>query len=136
MVRFSLFDHEADIGIEIYGSSQEEIFKNAAYALFSIMVEGSEQKGYEVTKSIILEKNGELLISFLNELLYLWETERIIIGDLEVELEDNRLRATLFCRRFDPQIHTLKKEIKAATYHNFELKRLDEGYIARVILDV
>ena len=136
--RYSVFDHEADIGIEVYGSSMEEIFKNSAYALFSILVGDtvleSEKKGVE--KKIEVKGDGELLISFLNELLFLWETEGAIVKEVSAEIEGETLKADLLVIPFDPQIHSVKKEVKAATYHNFEIRKVGSRYVARIVLDV
>lgn len=138
MKKFSIFDHEADIGVEIYGDSMEELFRNAAHALFSLMVEEKEniKGGENLERQIEVKKNGELLISFLNELLFLWETQRMVLKDLLLEMESEGLKATLLGKKFDPEIHLVKKEIKAATYHNFEIKKTENGYVAKVVFDV
>ncbi len=137
MERFTFFDHEADIGVEVYGKSIEELFKNAALALFSIMIEEKEKRPEGIErKEIEIEKDGEVLISFLNELLFLWETEGFFVTDLSMRIDEERLRATLFGKRFDPSSHVLKKEVKAATYHNFELKKKEDLFIARLVFDI
>ncbi|MCX7857969.1 MAG: archease [Deltaproteobacteria bacterium] len=137
MERFSIIDHEADICVEIRGESLEQLYSNAASALFSIMIEVEDTSAEEcVKKKVEIKRNGELLISFLNELLFLWETEGLVLYDLSVELTDDALKATLWGSKFNPEIHTVKKVIKAATYHNFEIKRDKKGYIARVVFDV
>ena len=40
--KFSIIDHEADIGLEIYGKSMEELFANAVDGLFSLIVEAKD----------------------------------------------------------------------------------------------
>lgn len=137
MQKFRFFDHEADIGVEIYGESFEELFKNAAHALFSIIVEKrGENSDVTYEKKIELKKDGELLISFLNELIFLWETEGFVLEDLSIELDEEKLKATLFGKKFDEKVHAVKKEVKAVTYHNFEIKKTDSGYTSRLIFDI
>ncbi|MBN2569706.1 MAG: archease, partial [Deltaproteobacteria bacterium] len=37
--KYTVFDHTADLGVEIYGSDEKELFSNAAHALFDIMTD-------------------------------------------------------------------------------------------------
>lgn len=39
MSTYKLFDHTADIGIEVTGRTRKELFVNAAEALFDVMIE-------------------------------------------------------------------------------------------------
>jgi len=39
MSHYKLFDHTADIGVEVTGRTRKELFVNAAEALFDIMLE-------------------------------------------------------------------------------------------------
>lgn len=135
---FTLLEHDADIALEIYGRTPSELFENATYALFSIMIERetvSEEKNFSV-KEIEVRGDGELLISFLNELLYLWDTERLVVERVSVEIGDREVFAKLLGERFDPKKHRVKKEIKAATYHNFSIENRDDGLVAKVVFDV
>lgn len=138
MSTFSLLDHDADLSLEIYGRTLDELFENAVFALFSVMIErkaGTEDSG-DLSKSIRVHGDGELLLSFLNEILYLWDTERIVVDKVSVELREGELEAKLLGRRFDPKKHEVKKEIKAATYHNFSIEKRKDGFVARVVFDV
>lgn len=128
-------EHEADTGFEIFGGTIKELFQNAAAALFSVIVD-AEQVDAEKGKRLDLSGNGELLVIFLNELLFFWDTEGFIPVDFSLKIEDGRLTGTVIGGMFDPSRHTAKQEVKAVTYHKFLLKEGEKGFSARIILDI
>ncbi|HBE44794.1 MAG TPA: archease [Deltaproteobacteria bacterium] len=134
MLNFKLLDHEADVGFEVYGRSLEEVFENAAHALFSLIVD-RETVEPEIGKRIEVEGNGELLIVFLNELLYLWDTEGFIPKELSLKI-NNKVTGNVVGQLFDPHRHIIKTEVKAVTYHKFSLKETGEGFVATLVVDV
>ncbi|HOJ70718.1 MAG TPA: archease [Syntrophorhabdaceae bacterium] len=134
-LKYRIIDHEADIGLEIYGKSLEELFINAAEGLFHLIIEGNDIRP-EKGKRLEIGKDGELLINFINELLFLWDTEGFIPKEFSIKIEDDEVKGSVIGGLFDPRRLRIKQEIKAATYHMFSL--IEEGgiYKARVILDV
>jgi SHS2 domain-containing protein len=134
---FELIDHTADIGIIAYGRDEREVFATAAYGMFSIIAELdgiAESVCREVQVSA--DDEGELLVTWLNELLYLVDVESIIFKRFDIlELGECRLRANAYGERFDPSRHRLKTQIKAATYHLLKLEK-DNGFRAQIIFDV
>ena len=69
---YKLFDHTADLGVEVAGSSLEGIYSNAAEALFGIL---SDLSAVETKETLLRKIEGldheDLLINFLRELLNL-----------------------------------------------------------------
>ena len=72
MERFRILEHPADIGFEAFGSTREEVFANAARALFHLMV---DLDYIGPRDGILMEVEGSdpasLLVNWLSELLYL-----------------------------------------------------------------
>jgi len=134
-LKYRLLDHEADIRLEIYGNTLEELFSNAASGIFQFIVD-AEGKDAEKGKRIEIEGNGELLINFLNELLFLWDTEGFIPKEFSLKVSHNKLTGTVAGCVFDPEKCTIKQEVKAVTYHKFYLKEENGIYKAQIILDV
>lgn len=146
--RYQVFDHTADIGIQAYGHDLKEAFANMAYGMFSVIAELDKVKEVEFRDiEIEAEDREALLVAWLNELIYLFDVERLIFKRFEIgELTESRssspgqgptarLRARAYGEAFDPQHHVLKTEIKAATYHTIKVERGD-GARLRVIFDV
>jgi SHS2 domain-containing protein len=90
--QFKILEHEADIGLESYGKDQAELFKNAAYALFSLITD-LEMVQTRISRHITINNGDELLVVFLNELLYLWDTEKFIPCTCSVWLDGEELEA-------------------------------------------
>ncbi|MCX7966228.1 MAG: archease [Syntrophorhabdaceae bacterium] len=134
-LKFKPIEHEADVGLEVYGKTLEELFSNAAHGVFQFIVD-AEKKGAEKGKKLNIEGNGELLINFLNELIYLWDTEGFIPKEFSIKIDNNRLTGTVVGCVFDPEKCTIKQEVKAVTYHKFSLKEDNGLYKAQIILDV
>ena len=137
MPQFEVIDHTADVGIAAYGSDLKEAFSNAAYGMFSLIAE-MEGVGSDALRRIEIEAPDQeaLLVAWLNELLYLFDVDRIIFSDFEVEeLGETSLRATVRGEKMDASRHHLRTGIKAATYHSLEIAKGDRVRI-QVILDV
>jgi len=135
--RFDIIEHTADTGIVAYGAELKEAFANAAYAMFTLIADlgGVEE---EVSRQIEVEAGDResLVVSWLNELLYLFDVEGIIFKRFEViELSETSLKAEGYGEQIDKARHDLRAGVKAATYHMLKVRR-DNGYSIRVIFDV
>ncbi len=137
MRRFDIIEHTADTGIVAYGAELKEAFINAAYAMFTLIAD-LEGVGEDLCRHIEVEAKDQesLLISWLNELLYLFDVEWIIFKRFEVtELGETSLKAEAYGELVDKTRHNLKAGVKAATYHMLRVEK-DNGYNVRVIFDV
>jgi len=144
--RFEVIDHTADIGIAAYGADLKEAFANAAYALFSLMVdlEGvGDASCYDV--EVTAEDRAELLVAWLNELIYLFEVENVLFKRFEIgELDETRLRASCYGEKIDPERHKMTLGVKAATYHMLQVKEecgegvgeSERGFRVQVLFDI
>jgi len=135
--RYELFDHTADVGVEVRADSFPELFANAAFALFDIVTDLSRVRPQtERQVSIEATDREELLVTWLNELLFLHETEEELYADFDVQsVTDTRLSATIRGERCDPQRHEMGMGIKATTYHQLTVEQVGEKWKARVIFD-
>jgi len=135
---FRAIDHTADIGLLIKGKNKEQLFAEAARGMFSI-VAGGRINGKLKVKSLKLEVTGptleELLVSFLNELLYLAEKEKAIFNRFEVEIKKIKNRFYLQ-GRIKENSQVPKREVKAATYHNLKVEKKDNFWQTTIIFDV
>ena len=140
MKDFEFIEHTADIGIRIYANTLEELFKNAAQGLFSIMLDYEPKP--EIEERIVLETEDleELLITWLNELISLFITYKFVPLSYSIVIEEEEdqkiLKSFIKGATLDCQKHRLKAEVKAATYHSLKIEKLDTGYVAEVIFDV
>jgi len=136
MKKFDIIEHTADVGIVAYGKELKEAFANAAYAMFTLIADLDDVKE-EVCRQIEVkaEDQESLLVSWLNELLYLLDVESIIFKRFEItELDENSLKAEGYGEPIDLERHSLKAGVKAATYHMLRITK-EDVYSIRVIFD-
>jgi SHS2 domain-containing protein len=138
MERFRVLDHPADIGFEAFGSTREEVFANAARALFHLLLDlDSVEPRTEVAVLVEGSDPASLLVNWLSELLYLNDAEGWLFSEFEVErLDDRSLAARARGEKFDRTRHRAKLQVKAITYHQLELERTAEGWHAQVYVDI
>jgi len=141
MEPFRYLEHTADVKFRACGHSLEELFGNAALAMFNAMTDTSK---VECLGSWSLEMEAEsldtLLYEWLSELLYLSDVELALFSVFEVKLEKSddgwRLDARIKGEEIDLDRHVFETEVKAVTLHQFEVWNEDDLWTAQVILDV
>lgn len=139
LTTYRFFETTGDVGIYVYGGNIEDIFINAGKALFSLITK-SKREGEE-EKEIELESDSieRLFINWLNELIFLFDSYGYIATSIDVKIEGDmpyRLFAKVLYYTFDIHRDEQGLLIKAATYHNFYLKKTDDGYEAKVLFDI
>lgn len=130
----------ADIAYEAYGKDLNEVFENAALAIFEL---SADVKTIEPKQEIVFELEHEnldnLLYDFLSEILYLKDSKYMVFRKVKVEIKEgvkNRLKAILKGDTINSEKQHLENDIKAVTMHMFELKKEKNGYKATVVVDI
>ncbi len=134
---FEIVDHTADVGIIAYGADLNQAFANAARALFSLITELDDVEEF-LHRDIELTAPDEesLLVEWLNELIYLFDTENIVFKRFDVtKLNNTQLKARSYGEKVDSSKHRLKTGVKAATYHMLKVDKGD-GYKVQVLFDI
>jgi SHS2 domain-containing protein len=135
---FEIIDHAADVGIIAYGTDVEELFSNAALALFSLITEPERvEEKLHLNLEVSSEDTDSLLIEWLNELIYFFDAKHMLFNRFDIaNVTHNKLKATCYGEGFDPMKHKIKIGVKAATYHMLKLDKNGDGYRAQIILDI
>ncbi len=139
---FKIIEHTSDIGITVYGKTLEELFENSAYGMFSQITDLKKVEPQENTEIEVREYDKEnLLVNWLNELLYLSVTGKIIFSKFKIKrfqetCDSLKLNAEVKGERINSKKHSLHLEIKAATYHNLKIEKTKKGYQTTIIFDV
>jgi SHS2 domain-containing protein len=126
------------LGVRVFGQTCEEVFANAAYALFDLLTDLNhvrENLSYDLR--VEAADREELLVRWLSELLFLCESRGYLFKNFSFShLDQTSLQAEARGETFEPSRHEFKMEIKAVTYHQVELKEKDGKWEARVIFDI
>ncbi|MCA9246275.1 MAG: archease [Planctomycetales bacterium] len=135
---FEIFDHTADLGIRVAASDVDALFAEAGRALFAVIVgEGANLDCRERVEIRIAGNDREyLLLDWLSELLYLFETRKLLLGQFDVHVDDRGLTAEVRGEPIDPARHNVEHEVKAITYHGLRIETIDGRWQAEVILDI
>lgn len=135
---YRVFDHTADLGLEVHAASLEALYAEAAVALFDLLTDLSRVREGVLREIVVIgEDPADLLINFLREILYLWNGEQWLVKTCRIrEATPQRLDVRLRGETFDPLRHPVKQEIKAVTYHQATVSENKEGWVATVVFDV
>ena len=134
---FEIINHTADVGIIAYGASPSETFANAARALFSLITElDNVAEVLHRDIELVAPDQESLLVAWLNELIYLFDTENVLFKRFEIsKLNNTQLKARSYGEKVDKSKHKLKTGVKAATYHMLRIDKSD-GCKAQVLFDI
>jgi SHS2 domain-containing protein len=135
---FEILEHPADIGFRAYGRTREELFQNAALALFSL---GCDPDAVRETESRQIEVSGSdkeaLLYAWLAELLAAAEAEYLVFRRAEItSFAPDSVSGRAFGEPFDRARHRMGTHIKAVTFHQFFVEQSADGWCAQVFLDL
>ena len=86
------------------------------------------------------DKLDMLLFDLLQELIFLKDAERLLLRmrRLEIEEKDEKLflLGIAVGEPLDAERHHQRADVKAVTLHDFSVERTEDGWKARVLLDI
>ncbi len=146
MKDFEFIPHTADIKIKVYGTTLEQLFKNALVGMFQA-VGPKIKECKKVNNRVVcdeLPKNRSinlnsidkeaLLVDFLSEAVCLSDIHDEAYFDVTInELTDTSITATLHgikVQGFDVV------EIKAVTYHELNIQNIDGIWQTYIVFDI
>lgn len=135
--RYKFFEHTADAKFQAYGKTLDEAFSNAALAMNSIMVD-FEKVNNKVTKEIkvVGSDNMALLYNFLEELLFLLDTEKFLLHEInKIKIEEGKLNVKV-TGDTDIDKYELLGEVKAVTYNEMKIVEKDNKVMVQVVVDL
>jgi SHS2 domain-containing protein len=138
---FELFEHKADVGVRGFGKSMEDAFGECAKAMFSVMfdLERVNGKGKDAI-GLKASNPEELLISFLNHLLYLRDAKGKAYSKFNLYItnvgSECKLKGNAFGEKIDAERHLPKGDVKAASFHQLRVAKENGKWIAQCVLDI
>ena len=133
-----LVEHTADIGIGCWAPSLAELFREAARGLMEVMI-GPYQpvREEELQVELRCSDREELLVVWLNELLFIFESRRLVFADIDFsQFDDRQLQGRLWGECLRGETLAVERQVKAATYHQLQVAKDAETWRATVYLDL
>jgi SHS2 domain-containing protein len=132
--KYTEIEHTADNALHIQAENMGELLKHAALGMFNLL--GLPSDGEGVSKRRIELKGldrEDLLVVWLEELLYLIEMHEVGFGDVDIEVQQDKNLVAMI-----DEIPGMvpRKEIKAVTYHGLEIIETKRGLEVTVTFDV
>jgi SHS2 domain-containing protein len=128
-------DHASEIQLQLRAGSLAELLAEAGRALAAIQLGGTAEPATGPWRRIEVSSpdRASLLADWLNELVFLAETERWVATDFGIELADDR---SVRARVRGIEVERVSGLVKAATLHGLRLEDVPGGMEGEVILDV
>jgi SHS2 domain-containing protein len=132
----------ADIAFEATGRDLAELFGAAADATMNVMIDNLDAIEPRETRQIELSSDAidMLLFDFLQELIYFKDARRLLLRVREARIEerdgDYLLKAETAGETLDAARHHQRADVKAVTLHGFSVRKENDGWKARVLLDI
>jgi SHS2 domain-containing protein len=138
--KYQFLEHTADAKFQAFGQSLEEAFKNAAYAMVSLMwdrekIERKIQKPFKVEGRDL----EQLLVNFLEEILYLLDSQTFLLHSVEKiqiqRIAEAYVLESLFLGDESGDHYQLYGDVKAITYDEMEIHTKNR-FMVQVVVDV
>ncbi|MGM0576489.1 MAG: archease [Myxococcota bacterium] len=129
-------EHTADLALELHAPTEQALLAEGARAIVDVLTEGAEVAG-EARRTVTLDAldREDRLVQWLNEILVLGVTDGFLYAEGTPTLDGEQgLRAEI--RGEDDALERVRAEMKSVTYHDLSLEERDDGWTARVVIDV
>ena len=138
---YAFVDHTADVAADLTGRSAADLFASAAHALTDTITDLATVQPV-VTQSVTLDAGSieDLLVDWLNELLYRFEVRNLLVSASAVTVREHHgrwyLEGSVAGDTFDPARHPSRVLVKSATYHGLHVTHEHDTWKTRIVFDI
>ena len=132
----------ADIAFEATGRDLPELFTASADATMNVMIDNLDAIESRETRQIELSNDNleMLLFDFLQELVYFKDARRLLLRPREMQIDQKGaayfLKAKVAGEQLHDTRHQQRADVKAVTLHGFSVQKHEDGWKAKVLLDI
>jgi len=136
--KYRLTTRQSELAVKVTGDSQADLFANAAFALFDVMLDPDK---IEIKDRLPLEVEGadrdDLMVNWMRELLYLYQGSGYLLKEFVIhEVKDNLVKAEVCGEKIDPDRHEIKQEISAVAINQSRMTKTGNLWTAQLIFEV
>lgn len=128
----------AECSFEAKGKDLKDLFTSCADAFIDASVERTTVKE-NIKKNISIKANDieSLLFEFLEELVFIKDSDAMIFNKVLIkDISEKELSAVLIGDHINSKKQNLHADVKAITLHKFNVKKIDDGWTALVVMDI
>lgn len=138
---YNYIEHTADLAAELTGDTSEDLIRASVSVLKNILIEGNVSNSIKKRIEKRAASLEELIIDILSELNYQVLVKKWLFNEVsEIRLfkENEFHNAVLIIsgELYNSAKHVIKEEIKAVTYHNFNIRYDNNKYTTSIFFDV
>lgn len=134
--KFKFLEHTADVKFQAWGGSLNECFENSALAMFQAMYEGKVKSKMKKKIKVKGRDLESLLYNFLEELLFLLDTENLFLSKIKIKIDEKKLELGGIVEGDLASNYKISLDVKAVTYNSMFVKKEKDKFISQVVLDV
>lgn len=125
------------MGVAASSPSLEEAFAQAALGMTAVITDRPVAEKELVNIQCDAENPEDLLLDWLNSLIFEMDTRHWLFGRFEVKIRDGHLEASAWGEPVDRSRHEPAVDVKGATYTALQVRRDERGlWQVRCVLDV
>jgi SHS2 domain-containing protein len=139
-MKYKFLPHTADAKFRAYGKNIEEAFKNAAYAMVSVITDDKIKAKVKKKISIKSEDEKALLYDFLEQFLILLDTKGFLLAKVnKIKIKEEKKGFSLSAEIIGdnkPKNYQTKTTIKAVTYQEMFIRHEKGKVTLQVVVDI
>jgi len=127
----------ADTSLDIRAESMADLFAAASWGMTALMID-PDVLGDSIQHFIQIqsESTDTLLIDWLSELLFLFDTRHVLFHRFHLTLTDTALKGQICGDRINPEIHGIRNAVKAVTWHGLAIRKTGDEFGVRILFDL
>jgi SHS2 domain-containing protein len=129
---FEILQHTADVRLRVSAPTLEELFRDAMRGMFAVLGSEIRDSRFEIRVAVDSVDCTTLLVDFLNEVLSRAHIDHVAFDDIEFE----RLSEIDVTARLVGRAARFTHDIKAVTYHEAEVRRVEDSWETMLVFDI
>lgn len=131
--RYEEISHTADLALRVWGENFHDMLRHAAEGMYALMGAGIKKStSSEESFTIADASHEEILVDFLNELLFIFEVH----GRALDEFQFKNSAEGLSVQAVGHPVDRIQRAIKAVTFHDLKVGQSNRGFETIITFDV
>ena len=131
----------ADVCFEASGKTLEELFESCGLATTNVMIKTLKKISPKQKRKISVSADTieNLLFKFLEEIIFLKDARQLVFSKYKIKISESKgykFACEALGEKLSMKKHDWLVDVKAVTWHLFEVKQEKNIWRARVILDI